>query len=51
MWKTLTDKSLHRLIRLGALSVTFADGSTVLYGESDCPPVCCATAGPDMRHR
>ena len=51
MWKTLTDKSLHRLIRLGALSVTFADGSTVLYGESDSPPVAVRISDPAFPRR
>ncbi|QQA44904.1 SAM-dependent methyltransferase [Pelagovum pacificum] len=39
MWNSALDKALARLVRRGALEVTFPDGTTRRYGEDDATPV------------
>jgi cyclopropane-fatty-acyl-phospholipid synthase len=39
MWDRLLDRLLRRLIRQGALDLTYADGTTRHYGDRSAPPI------------
>ena len=46
MWKTLLDKHLQRLMRVGTLVLTYADGTTYRYGTGREPTVAVTLSDP-----
>lgn len=51
MWDKVLDNAMRRFITVGALEVTYPDGSTNRYGEADAEPVRVEIHDPDIMRR
>lgn len=51
MWNRALDHALRRLIRIGAMEVTFPDGATRRYGEAGIDPVRITINDPGLPRR